>query len=123
MYVRRIHWEGSPHGWLFSWTIERREGPEAGGNFYIPGYKVKIEGASNSCIGWPPGQPHGTSLRACGPEEQLLNLQEVGLAFATSPCLPKQWQRYVKTNFNEKEQDRIARELGEGYNTDGEVGE
>ena len=45
------------------------------------------------------------------------------MAFATSPRLPKQWQRYVKANFNEKEQDQIARELGEGYNTDGEVGE
>ncbi|TBU51964.1 hypothetical protein BD310DRAFT_833189 [Dichomitus squalens] len=120
-YARRIHWEGSPHKWLFSWTLKRHYGPESGGNFYIPEHKIKIEGASNSCVGWWPGKPHGTSLRACGPQEQLATLYEVGLSFVTSSRLPKQWTCYTASNFNEKERDQIMKELGDQFDTDVEA--
>ena len=41
-------------------------------------------------------------------------------AFATPPCLTTQWQRYVDSNFSVEEREKIAKELGDQYDTDDE---
>ncbi|RPD52085.1 hypothetical protein L227DRAFT_515366 [Lentinus tigrinus ALCF2SS1-6] len=115
----RIHKEGCPHKWTISWTLDRPEGPCAGGNFFITEYGIMIEAAGNSVVGWQPGRPHGTSLREVHPADQEKVVLEVGLSFATSPRLAKQWQRYMEANFSAEMREDIERELGEGgYDTD-----
>ena len=81
-----------------------------------------IESSANSVVGWQPGRPHGTSLRNCSPAEQEKTVLEVGLSFATSPRLAKQWTRYMEANFSAEMREEIERELGEGgYDTDQSV--
>ncbi|KAI0692432.1 hypothetical protein C8T65DRAFT_586636 [Cerioporus squamosus] len=115
----RIHKEGCPHKWTISWTLDRPGGPSPGGNFFITEYGLMIEAAGNAVVGWQPARPHGTSLRNCSPADQEKVVLEVGLSFATSPRLAKQWARYMEANFSPEMREEIERELGEGgYDTD-----
>ena len=87
-----------------------------------------IESSPNSTVGWQPRDIHSTSLRACGPDEYLSNVHEVGVAFSCSPRLAEMWMQYITAAYSDDEWRRIEAELGDpdvddGYNTDCEFGE
>ena len=117
--ISRTHFEHCPHKWLISWTLTRSEGPNAGGNFYLPQYGVKVESAANSLVAWQPRMWHGTSLRDCDPENIMASIREVGVSFVTSPRLATRWKQYAASNYSREALEAMEHELGEdGYDTD-----
>ncbi|KAH9929874.1 uncharacterized protein BXZ73DRAFT_90342 [Epithele typhae] len=119
-YSRRVHREGSPHQYVASWTINRPVA-DLGGNFFIPAFGIMIKSASNSLVFWKPKLLHCTSLRSFGTQEQLDNIYELGLTFATSPRLPSAWEKYVAANYSDEAAQELADEIrNAGHESDAE---
>ncbi|KAI0665791.1 hypothetical protein C8Q78DRAFT_982605 [Trametes maxima] len=123
-YARRIHRERCPQRWMFSWTLARPKGPSNDGNFFIPGYGIKIAASANSCVGWLPGEWHGTSLRDCDPNSIDKVALEVGLSFQISATLATRWRQYCESEFDpdilEKIREELSKEVEEELDEEGE---
>lgn len=114
-----VHREQQPHEYGFAWTLSRSHGPEAGGNFFITRYRIRVEGAANTLVIWRPADWHGTSLQDFSPFSRDPEFTSRGVAIVTSSRLKGVWGRYqagqmsleevkeelVKGNAGEPEED------------------
>jgi hypothetical protein len=78
-----------------SWTLARSHGPEAGGNFFIARYRIRVEGAPNSLVIWRPEDWHGTSLQDFSPSSEVPEFTQRGVAIVTPTRLKGVWDKYV----------------------------
>ena len=66
-------------------------------------YGIRIAGARDSLVAWVPSEPHGTSLQNFSPEVPVPDFYQRGLAFVTSPRLPKIWEKYRNAELSRTE--------------------
>lgn len=92
--IRGTHNEHQPHPFALSWTLHRSHGPEAGGNFYIASYGIKIAAAADTIIAWRPLDWHGTSLGNHDPADPDPAFQQLGISFVTSSRVATVFSRY-----------------------------
>lgn len=95
--LRGTHNERQPHPFALSWTLHRSHGSEAGGNFYIASYGLKIEGTADTKLAWRPIDWHGTSLGDHEPDDPSPAFQQLGISFVTSSRVATIFARYSAT--------------------------
>lgn len=93
-FFRFIHNESQPHEWAVSLTTSRvfnenLPHSEAGGNFFIASYGIRIQAAANTLIAWKPSDWHGTSLFHINPFKRkgMTEFHQRGLCFVTGKRL------------------------------------
>ncbi|KAG6835879.1 hypothetical protein H0H93_013719 [Arthromyces matolae] len=97
-YSRAIHDEHQPHKWAISWTISRGNVDNAGCNFYLARYGVRVQMDADTMVAWRPDDLHGTSLPKAEPDDKDPIFKQRGMAFVTSPRLPGVWKDYIGDN-------------------------
>ncbi len=95
------------------WTIQRTANMPAGCHFYLAGYGIRIQQASNSLIAWQPKDEHGSSLPDCNPAEMDPNFCQRGVAFVTSNRLGSAWEKLHSGLFTKQQAGEFALEDGE----------
>ncbi|KAF8054723.1 hypothetical protein FPV67DRAFT_1682217 [Lyophyllum atratum] len=93
-YSRGIHFEHQPHMFALAWTVSRNKRPDAGGNFYLAKYGIRVEAAPNTLVFWMPAELHGTSLLDHSPYDAAPDFIQRGAAIVTSNRLPGVWKKY-----------------------------
>ena len=74
--------------------MSRSHGPEAGGNFFIARYRIRVEAAPNTLVIWRPADWHGTSLQDFSPFSEVPKFTSRGVAIVTPSHLKGVWERY-----------------------------
>ncbi|GLB45835.1 hypothetical protein LshimejAT787_3200060 [Lyophyllum shimeji] len=82
-YSRGIHFEYQPHLFGLAWTLSCNKGPDAGGNFFMAKYGLRIEAAANALVFWMPREWHGTSLLDHSPYDAAPDFIQRGAAIVT----------------------------------------
>ena len=90
------------------WTIRRTPNMWAGCHFYIAGYGIRIQQASNTLIAWQPGDEHGSSLPDCDPSEISPKFCQQGVAFVTSNRLESAWVKLCDGSFTRQQATDFA---------------
>lgn len=80
---------------------------ENGGHFFIASHGIRIQQAANSLIIWKPTLWHATSLPLQHPRKPDTVFSQSGLAFVTSPRLPKAWKRYRDKKLSKEDAERL----------------
>ncbi len=115
LFIRAMHSEAQPHKYAAALTIERKGGEDDGGHFFIGTYGIKVVSSDNTLVVWQPRNIHGTSLQNRLPGDDNPSFLQRGLAFVTSPRLPKIWQKYMaqlaKEKINDEATKKAAQEL------------
>ncbi|KAF8057457.1 hypothetical protein FPV67DRAFT_1456085 [Lyophyllum atratum] len=109
---RRI---GSSHRGFWSKLLQR---PDAGGNFYLAKYGIRVEAAPNTLVFWMPAELHGTSLLDHSPYDAAPDFIQRGAAIVTSNRLPGVWKKYRANEasgeiFDKEEEEEEGKEGGD----------
>jgi len=75
---------------------ESRHSGNAGGNFFISDYGIKICSAKDTVVVWRPTEWHGTSLAHCNPQADDPGFYQGGLAVVTPYSLTNLWKRVLQ---------------------------
>lgn len=111
---RAMHSENQPHKYAAALTIVRKGEKEDGGHFFVGSYGVKVVSADNTLVVWQPKHIHGTSLQNRLPGDENPSFLQRGLAFVTSPRLPKIWARYMEQMHHQQQiHDKATKEAAE----------
>ncbi|KAG6849604.1 hypothetical protein H0H93_007056 [Arthromyces matolae] len=94
-YSRAMHDETQPHKWAVSWTVSRGNLKDAGCNFYLARYGIRVQMSSDTMIAWRPTDLHGTSLPHADPKDKNPEFKQRGMAFVTSSRLSRVWNKYL----------------------------
>ena len=88
------------------WNLARTHGTEAGANFFIASYGIRICNAPDSHVAFRALDSHGTSLPI-----RTNDFMQTGPAFLIGNRLAKQWKKYVESkgssNLKEIEDDSV----------------
>jgi len=68
----------------------------AGGNFFISDYGIKVCAAKDTVIVWQPTEWHGTSLAHCNPLADNPRFYQCGLAVVTPQSLTSIWKKVLQ---------------------------
>lgn len=110
------HYECQPHVYSISWCtsriIDQPASPkDNGGHFYIASHGIRIQAAANSLVIWKPQLWHGTTLNYQNPRNTLTTqFSTRGIAFVTSPRLPKAWRLYREKKISLEEAEQMLLE-------------
>jgi hypothetical protein len=86
---------------------ESRHKGNAGGNFFISDYGIKVCAAKDTVIVWEPTGWHGTGLAHCKPGADDPEFYQAGLAIVTPASVTGLWKRVRKGEISTKEAERI----------------
>ena len=108
LLFRFIHHESSAHQYAVSWTIARRSKHQgnAGGNFFLSDYGIKVCGAKDTVIVWQPKDWHGTGLAHCDPEADDPGFYQAGLSIVTPASLTNLWGRLQAGEISVKQAEK-----------------
>lgn len=97
-----------------SWTTIRESSHRgnAGGNFFIADYGIKVCAARDTVIVWEPTGWHGTGLAHCDPGADNPRFYQAGLAIVTPVSLTNLWRRVQegRTTVEAAEKELITQE-------------
>jgi hypothetical protein len=90
------HNEKNLNKYAISYTTSRSVGVEAGGNFYIASYGIRLPGRADQLVGWRGEDYHGTTLAQCEPLDTNPKFNQSGLAFILSSELAGAYEISLK---------------------------
>jgi len=97
-FSRYMYTEKNGNEYVAFWNLARTHGTEAGANFFIASYGIRICNAPDSHVAFRALDSHGTSLPI-----RTNDFMQTGPAFLISNRLAKQWNNYVESKGSIKE--------------------
>jgi len=97
-FSRFMHTEQNGNRYVAFWNLARTHGTEAGANFFIASYGIRICNAPDSHVTFRALDSHGTSLPI-----RTNNFIQTGPAFLIGNRLARQWKQYVERTISSKE--------------------
>ena len=98
-----MHNEKQPHRWSSMLNLHRSNlDINFGGSFFLPGYGIRIQQATNSCIAWEPKKAHGTGVPNVDPTNKNPYFKQLIAAFVTSPTLKAAWTKFIKKQMDKE---------------------
>ena len=90
-FSRYMHAENNGNKFVAFWNLPRTHGTEAGANFFIAAYGIRICNSPDSHVAFRAADSHGTSLPT-----RTNDFMQTGIAFLIGNRLAKQWKKYAK---------------------------
>ncbi|PUU76537.1 hypothetical protein B9Z19DRAFT_990265 [Tuber borchii] len=97
-FSRYMHTEKNGNQYVAFWNLARTHGTEAGANFFIASYGIRICNSPDSHVAFRAADSHGTSLPL-----RTNDFMQTGPAFLIGNRLAQQWKKFVQGAVSDKE--------------------